>query len=392
MHYSWTPSIRRNVAGILLICIVICTATTTAYAKGNTTPQAGEATTPYIADQPSLTGTTSIRPVRTDSPRETFRTFQRLTREFEAALLAYWENQNRANAARLNLFFLEYGQLSDLSSVPKASLRKARADSLASLLDIIGRIDPPPIESIPSAKAFFDDQTLKKWRIPGTPITIDLIEEGPREGEFLFGARTLTVANTFYRQIQHLPLRSSLGITSWRHTLFQLHGPMIPKGFVSALPDRLKHTWLDAAVWKILMVIIVSALAIFLLYMWRRIINLRVPKGRIAVRFQHLLTPTAIILVVLTLESFFSSEVIVVGTFARMVFFATTLVIYFAAVWVFWLLILTLFEWIILSPKIPDESLDANLLRLGARIIGFVGAVLILAYGAQDLGLSLYLA
>jgi MscS family membrane protein len=36
---------------------------------------------------------------------------------------------------------------------------------------------------------------------------------------------------------------------------------------------------------------------------------------------------------------------------------------------------------------IPNESLNANLLRLGARVIGFVGGVFILAYGAHKLGL-----
>ncbi len=77
----------------------------------------------------------------------------------------------------------------------------------------------------------------------------------------------------------------------------------------------------------------------------------------------------------------------VTGRFDQAVAFTTTLLMYLAAVWIFWLIALTLIEWIILSPKIPDESLDANLLRLGVRIVGLVGGVLILAHGAHELGL-----
>jgi len=94
--------------------------------------------------------------------------------------------------------------------------------------------------------------------------------------------------------------------------------------------------------------------------------------------------------VVITLRFFVAFEVNVVGTFAQSVFIAATLVIDIAIVWIFWLVVLTLFEWIISSPKIPDESLDANLLRLCARIVGFVGGAWILVYGAQDLGLSVF--
>jgi len=388
MQYLWIHSIRCNIMGILFACIVVCTAVTPVYAQGNISTHNSEITTASNAEPTSPLWRISIQPVRMDSPRDTFITFQRITRELEAALLVYWKKQNRENASRITFLLLQFGQLTDLSSVPKASRLKAASDMIASLLDIMGRIDPPSSENIPSTRAFFDDETLEKWRIPETPITIDRVKEGPREGEFLFGPRTVTVAKTFYQQIQHLPLRSTIGLTSWHHTLSQLHGPMIPLGFVSALPDRLKHIWLDTAVWKILIVIIVSVLAIFLLYLWRRIINLWVPKSRIGVRFNRLFLPMAIILVVLILKAFFSSEVIVLGAFAEIVFFATTLVISFTVVWGFWLLIMMFFEWIIiLSPKILDKSLDANLLRLCARFIAIVGGMLILAHGAQDIGI-----
>jgi MscS family membrane protein len=44
-------------------------------------------------------------------------------------------------------------------------------------------------------------------------------------------------------------------------------------------------------------------------------------------------------------------------------------------------------EWIISSPRVPDQGLDANLLRLVARVSGLAGATAVAAYGASDVGL-----
>lgn len=281
----------------------------------------------------------------------------------------------------------QFLELLDLSSVPEASRRVVGVQAVAALVDIIGRLDLPPMESVPDADVFDEGGIPASWRIPDTPITIVRIKEGPREGEFLFSARTVSTAPEFYQRIQHLPLRSSLGIESWSRLIPQIHGPMIPARLVSALPDSLKHTWLDAPVWKIIVVITLAAVATLLLVLWHRTIDSRPLENKVAIGLRRVLTPAAIILLVLVLRFLIAFEVNVIGTFAQMVDFAMTLVIYLAAVWTFWLVVLTLSEWIILSPRIPDDSLDSDLLRLGASVIGLVGGVLILAHGAQNLGL-----
>ncbi len=379
LHLPTTGLCRKSL-GILTVFSTVCVFAALAYAQDNTQTRERAAAKP----SPEAAQT---QPIRTDSPRETLASFLRLTREFEDAVLAYKETQNRANRDRIFQVGPQYRQLIDLSAIPAGARRDAGVDALIFLLDTIGRIDLPPLEEVPDAAAYDDDETPARWRIPGTPITIVRIEEGPRAGEFLFGSRTVEIVPAFHQRIQHLPLRSSLGIDSWRQLIPQLHGPLIPVGLVSVLPDVLEQTWLDTPIWKILTVVIVSAAAALLLVLWHRVTNLGTPKNRITAGFRRVLTPAAIILAVLSLRHFFDFEVNVAGTFSRIVNFAEILVIIVAAVWAFWIVVVTLFEWIILSPKIPDDSLDANLLRLSARVIGFIGAVVILAFGAQDLGL-----
>jgi len=374
----------RRVSGMLLACAVVYIFMTTAYAYASNGDE-GIATS--TTTQPLPVEKARLQTVRTDSPRDTLRTFLRLTDEMKNALLATSTERSRSNVDRVALIVSQFLQLFDLSSVPRVSRREVGIETLGFLLDIIGRLDLPPLESVPEADDFEDDESSARWRIPGSPIRIARIEDGPREGEFLFSGRTVAIAPGFYQRIRHLPLRSSIGIASWTEEIPQWHGPMIPLRFVAALPDSLKHTWLGTPIWKILLIVVLIALAALLLITGHRAINANGSENILVLRLRRILTPITMVVVVETLSHFIITELNVLGTFAQAVNFAETLVIYLAAVWLFWLLVSTFFEWMILSPIISNESLNANLLRLGARVTGFVGGVFILAYGAHKLGL-----
>jgi MscS family membrane protein len=97
----------------------------------------------------------------------------------------------------------------------------------------------PNLNDVPDAEAF-EDEGLAQYRIPKTPIRITRIDEGPREGEFLFNGRTVRVAPRFYRGIEDLPLRSDLGIRSYSASLPQITGPLIPAAVVRAMPRSLR--------------------------------------------------------------------------------------------------------------------------------------------------------
>jgi MscS family membrane protein len=374
---------NRRVSGMQLACAVICILTNMAYAQ---TSNSDEGTATSTTAQPLPAGMARLQVVQTDSPRDTLRTFLELTRELEKALLMSSKNKSRDNANRVALIGRQFLQLFDLSSVPKALQREIGLDTLGFFLDIIGRLDLPPIESVPGADAFGGDESPAKWRIPGSPIWIVRIEDGPREGEFLFSERTVEIAPGFYQRIRHLPLRSSVGIASWTEEIPQWHGPMIPSGLVAALPDSLKYIWLGTPIWKIILVVVLITLFAILLIKGHRAINHPSSGNRLVIRLRHFLAPFAILVVVVNLSPVLLIEINLTGTFARAISFTGTLVIYLVAVWIFWLLVSIIFEWMILSPRISDESLNANLLRLGARVIGFVGGVVILAYGTHKLG------
>jgi len=333
-----------------------------------------------------------FKTVRTDSPRHTLTTFLRLRDDLEETLLAYRDHKTRVLARRIDLFFDQLIALLDLSSVPSASRREVGTDTIAYLLDIFGRVELPKLDSIPDEEAFTDGDGVapEQWRMPRTPIRIAAISEGPREGEFLFSERTVRVAPRFYRGIQSSPLQSSLGIKSWSRTIPQITGPMIPAGVLTIMPDGLKRVWLDTPRWKVLAVLGLIIVSAFVLVLLHRIINRGDTNNRLGFLLRRAITPVAILVVVWILTPIIEYEINVSGAFSEIIDTATTVVIYAAAVWLFWLVVLAIFERIIVFRDLPQESFDTHLWRIGGRVIGIAGSVIIVGAGAQELGLPLY--
>jgi len=78
------------------------------------------------------------------------------------------------------------------------------------------------------------------------------------------------------------------------------------------------------------------------------------------------------------------------GAFSAIVDTATTVVVYAAAVWFFWLVALAIFERIIVFQVLPQESFNSHLWRLGGKTLGVMGSLIIVGAGAKELGLPLY--
>jgi MscS family membrane protein len=327
-----------------------------------------------------------LQSVRTDSPRQTLSSFLRLIEEFEAAFAAYLETRDRERAENVILIAEQLISLIDLSQVPPASRREIGGETVSYLLDILGRVTLPNLDDVPDSAAFETDGPAS-YAIPETPFRIVRIEEGPRQGEFLFSERTVHSAPWFYRGIAKLPLRSSLPIESWTTTIRQISGPLIPTALISAVPDGLKQSVLGTPIWKIIMVVGFTLVSALLLVLWHRAVTLRASASRLAYLWCRMLSPLAILIVALGLQSFFAYQVNVAGQFSRTIDVSVTVIVSLAGAWAFWVLALAFMESIIHRQHFSEGNVHSNMLRLLARIIGVGGGVVILAYCAQEIGL-----
>lgn len=372
-----------------LSLVLICCAATFIHAQ-ETTERKSVEDDMFVETQQATTDKPTIKPIRTDSPRATLTSFLRLRDELEETLQTYRSNKSPELAEKLQVIHAQIHALLDLSSVSASHRVGIGTDTIAYLLDILGRVDLPDLESVPGEETFDDDISLAKWRIPATPIRIIRVGKGAREGEFLFSERTVVAAPRFYQAIKNLPLQTSLPIISWHQAIPQWTGSMIPAAILRIVPQSLRNFWLDTPKWKVIAVVLISTLAALLLFVFHRAINRRETENRVGVLLRRALTPIAIIVVILSLKDFINHQIFVSGTFSRLFSDTATILINAAAIWLFWLVILALFERIVQARGIQEESFDAHLWRIGARTIGTLASVVIIGNAAQNLGLPLY--
>ncbi|MFC1681488.1 mechanosensitive ion channel family protein [Pseudomonadota bacterium] len=332
----------------------------------------------------------TIKSIRTDSPRDTLSSFLRLRDELEETLHTYRSNKTLALFEKVQVFRAQFHALLDLSSVPPSSRRAIGIDTTTYLLDILGRIELPDLGLVPDEEAVNSAVSTAKWRIPDTPIWIVQASEGMREGEFLFGESTVMVAPRFYEVIKEQPLQTSLSIISWHSAIPQITGPMIPAVVLRIVPQSLHDFWLDTPKWKVVAVVLISALAALLLVIFHRAINRRKIENRVVFLLRRALTPIAVLILILILKDFINSQVAVFGSFSVLVDNVATILINVGVVWILWVVLLAIFERIVQTRGIPEDSFDAHLWRIGARTIGILVSVIIIGNTAQNLGLPLY--
>jgi MscS family membrane protein len=240
-----------------------------------------------------------LHAVNTASPQSTLRSFLTLTEALEEAYFAYLANPNAATQATTLGLRDKLIRLFDMSQVPPALRQDVGGDAMAFLVDVIRRLDVPPLETIPDAKAFPDANQPASWVIPDTEIAIARMMEGARKGEFLFSADTVSRAGEFYALVKNLPLKRPDRVESWRDIQLQSHGWMIPPNLVVGLPNGLKQQVLDTPAWKILGTVLIFLLAGTIVWLWHRLTRPPALDHRPVSYLRRLLTPIALVAAIL---------------------------------------------------------------------------------------------
>ena len=334
------------------------------------------------------TATEQLNPLlltRTDSPRQTLQSWLEGTHNLEAGYERYRQQRTHANFLSLSSKTRSLMNLLDLSELPAALRSETGNEATYALVDILARVELPAMSDVPDW-APYDESAPDIWRLAGTAITIERKDGGARAGEFLFNARTVTAAPDNYQRIRLLPLLRPSSVASWTELARQVTGPMIPAAVVNALPDAFKINKLDTPVWKIFISIVALGLTALMFAFIHRRIGRQRSESQVVTLSRRMLIPLTGIALAWLLWIFLQVEVNIAGSFAKIVDSTLRIFRHVALSWLLWLTMLVTAEWVILSPRIPDESLNASLLRLAARVLGIIGIVLILAYSAQGLG------
>ena len=366
-------------------------------------------TTLWLACSPSpasVSESNPLAPPNTSSPRATLTTFignvQAAYRIKMAAREAYFESgrlmapdavlRQSQRAARLIDRAVRY---LDLSEVPPRLREDLGIESAILLKEVLDRITQPPTEAVPGAAEIealeLGRQEPFRWRIPGTELDIARVTEGPRTGEFLFSPQTVARIAADYEKVRALPYRS--GASEGFHTIYvRTPGGMLPPRWltwVGRLPawsrspttaDQALYQWIGLALAVLLALAVVLAVR-----RWSRRIEPTTPVARM---IRKLLGPIVVALVAGAVAAF-AEELNITGSPLAVVLVLESSVIYLISAWALLIVGNGVAELIISSPRIAPTGLDASFIRLVFRLSAAVASLLVIGYGARQLGLPL---
>ena len=280
----------------------------------------------------------------------------------------------------------------DLSEVPPASRLKSGRTAATVLYETLSRIPLPTPDQIPTANQLNPPAgtNATHWVIPNTEIVLVRVQHGPQSGEFLFSPETVAKAEGFYERVRGLPYQRPVPLKDAREIMIRGGGWLVPYAWVQAMPAWFQSPLAGQAAWKwIGLVGILCFFTVFLRLAFRLSHRgsgehpfLRALAQMALPAFLLIATPAVAYLALVHLN--------LRGGAASAFELAATAVIYLAGAWISWRVALVLAEAIIASPRIAPESIDAHLIRICTRLLGIVAGAVLLAMGADRLGLPVY--
>ncbi len=360
-----------------------------------------------------------LKPVDTSSPRSTLAGFldsinraYALVIEADAALTATPPTMTMQEAREVDIAAAKLLQRAvhtlDLSQVPEVLRDDIGSETALQLKEILDRMRLPPVDSVPDARmiAVAREQADGpiRWRYPNTEIEIVELTEGAQQGQFLFSADTVARTGDFYGQIREHAYRSGTSPTEWKSPAksegfyeyyISTAGYMVPRinflgRFVEELPAWMKTVHGGQTLWQ--WVATLLCVLAFILFAWaiHRLIR-RTAQG-LHSPLDHwltILTPVVIATVAGLLAGFINNDINVTGHLRKAVVTGGSVIVIAMVAWAVFLLCKAIAETIVDRPRMHEKSSEVALLRIGARVLGFLLGAWIVIGGIRALGADL---
>ncbi|WP_208948196.1 mechanosensitive ion channel family protein [Segnochrobactrum spirostomi] len=329
-----------------------------------------------------------LEPLDRSSPSATYQSFLRASDDLQALFKGYEAAKSVKEALVLRSAATRTRRLLDLGNVPPAARARTGNAAIAYLSDILVRLPLVDPASIPGAPGRDWGKLPDKWRIPGTEIEIARQTTGPQAGDYLFTADTIENLKTYYAEIaSRSPLRPAL-FPNFNEIQANFTGPLIPDSWVRAVPGPLRSIVLDTPIWKTLVIVAAIAVTFVLASLWGSFASRRAgAAGHVGRLVWRISVPAVLFLLFTAAETLVIIQVVPSGRLAVGESIVASIIHYAVGAWAAWIGCFLIVEAIIASPKIPDNSYDAHLLRLAARLAALLSVGAILVYGANDIGI-----
>ncbi|MDF2368661.1 mechanosensitive ion channel family protein [Sneathiella sp.] len=351
-----------------------------------------------------------ISPPDTSSPRATIESFLFLMGEARNIWLDVRDDYAKGDTillseaderrlAMVQTILEKASQTFDLSAIPASTREHVSIEIVLQLLEVFDRIDLPRLSTIPGYEVGIfpsasDLATLpSSWYVPGTNIVIARLQQGPAQGAFLFSKETVERIPEDYETIKNFPLKHDRTEDLYNYYIYTPGGFVAPKwyDFLIAGPDWLQKEIYNQTVWQWMMFVLLTllfALAPALLLRRSRPDEDEEITARRQIR--QMLSCGGLVFLVLFYRYLCNSQINITGGLMEGISTVTTAIIWSCVALLTYQLLNFLYSSAVRNPAVPTGSIDASLLRTGFRVFSCTVALVIMGYGATQIGIPVY--
>jgi len=304
----------------------------------------------------------------------------------------YLPSPSRAEFHRLVSLGDAAVQSLDLSEVPPASREKTGRSAATALYETLSRIQLPPPDQIPDADqlARLAGTNAPRWVIPNTEIELARVSSGPRAGEFLFSPETVARVEGFYERVRGLAYQRPPPLKDMRGIMIRGGGWLVPYAWVAAMPAWLRSPLAGQAAWKWIALTLTLGFFALCLRLAFRVSHRGSSEHPFRRALAQMALPAFFLLGTPAVAYLALVQINLRGSAASAFELIATAVMYLAGAWISWRFAPVVAEAAIASPHIPTDSVDAHLIRICTRLLGMVVGAVLLAMGADRLGIPVY--
>lgn len=330
----------------------------------------------------------SVKPDRLDSPRNLMWSLGRTLNTYREIL----EKEGRTYESEPRLRWIQgrIAECFDLSDVGPQFQDDVATDAAVYLREIMRRIPMAAWETIPDKddiEQMPEEDRITKYRFDYVPIELMYIQEGDRAGEWVINIETRTHAEEAFEHVKHVKPIAGVGELYRRH--FFEPGWLIPSPLINNLPPWTGHQIFQQAIWQWAITLaalsLVSAVIIVMILLLRN--HCKRPLT-ISGRAFHLLFLFFVGVISAGLIEFLQKHVFLSGSVLEVFTFFCSGIMLLTFVLGLLNLGVLIAEIVIASPRINPRSLDAALIRVGARAASIFLAAIVFFKILGQLGLS----
>lgn len=350
-----------------------------------------------------------ISPPDTRSPRATLASFLLIMAEANRLWLetrnSYLQTsslalspQEAANVQQVKALLEKASQTLDLSAIPAATRDRSSIELVLQLQEIFDRIYLPEMIDIPGVDAGgleTDAQSAApdRWTVPGTNLTIERQADGVRHGEFLFTARTVDRIPDDYEFISALPITADKGEDLYAYYIYT-PGNLIPPQWYEVIlngPDWLMVQFGGQTAWQwigLALTVVVLMLLIIGYVRWtsRRPVPLNLARRQ----FRSIMHPVLLMIAVKVALYVCNEQINVTGALLMYLTTITGVVFWITSAWLTYQILQMIYIWTVHNPSLSKTSLDASLLRTAFKVLSLAISIVVLGYGATQIGIPIY--